>query len=402
MHAEMRRMPAERARHAKRLGHVQSGSGPVIPILAGNGNRDATTTPTTSNPKDTTTTPAQSTSPTSPAAVQTSSSALSSALTLIPSSSASPSTAGALTSSAASFTSPQFLPTSTPSSSLVYQHSLTSVVVVPTSSTPSSTSTPQTVAAAASSSGLSGGAIAGIIAAGIIAGVALIVFFVRKTYLRRRERKHISWTGAPVLGSGNMFDEPKPIPEFNDKPPSIIGVGSGPQRGPPVSPFEAHGQSMYTTPSPLAMHPQNPYVSYAAPAPPQATYNNPVPIPSYSPQPAHSTLSSGNTAALAMARVATGMGSPSPMPPRGQQAPVEAAVKCTFVPTLPDELSITTGERIRIVAKYDDGWALCANGRGEQGMVPRECLELAVADQPETDWMNARRVSSVNPGGRRF
>ncbi|KIK97516.1 hypothetical protein PAXRUDRAFT_93349, partial [Paxillus rubicundulus Ve08.2h10] len=80
----------------------------------------------------------------------------------------------------------------------------------------------------------------------------------------------------------------------------------------------------------------------------------------------------------------------------------EAIVKYTFVPTLPDELSITTGERIRLVAQYDDGWALCANIRGEQGMVPKECLERAVAEQAETDWMNARRVSSLNPDGRRF
>ncbi|KIJ69184.1 hypothetical protein HYDPIDRAFT_55230, partial [Hydnomerulius pinastri MD-312] len=80
----------------------------------------------------------------------------------------------------------------------------------------------------------------------------------------------------------------------------------------------------------------------------------------------------------------------------------EATVKCTFVPTLPDELSITTGERVRLVAQYDDGWALCANGRDEQGMVPQECLERIVVDQGEADWRNARRVSSLNPDGRRF
>ncbi|KIJ16966.1 hypothetical protein PAXINDRAFT_168402, partial [Paxillus involutus ATCC 200175] len=279
MHAGMRRMPAERARHAKRLGHVQN-SGP-FPILAGNDNKDLATI----------TLPlAQSTNPTSAAAKQTSSSALSSAaLTPVPSSSASPSTTSALTSLAASSTPLQSPTTSTPSPPLVSQHSSTSVVLF-TPPTSSSTSTPQTNAAAATSSGLSGGAIAGIIAAGIIAGVALIVFFIRKTYLRRRERKHVSWTGAPGLGRGSMFDEPKPIPEFSDKPSSVTGVGGPPQRGSPMSPFEARGQSMYSTPPPPDIRSQSPYVSYAAPAPPQATYNNPVPITSHSPQPTTPTL----------------------------------------------------------------------------------------------------------------
>ena len=28
-----------------------------------------------------------------------------------------------------------------------------------------------------------------------------------------------------------------------------------------------------------------------------------------------------------------------------------------------------------MLGEYDDGWALCANSRGEQGMVPLECLD---------------------------
>ncbi|KJA13692.1 hypothetical protein HYPSUDRAFT_95414, partial [Hypholoma sublateritium FD-334 SS-4] len=49
-------------------------------------------------------------------------------------------------------------------------------------------------------------------------------------------------------------------------------------------------------------------------------------------------------------------------------------VICTFITTLPDELAITIGESIRVLAEYDDGWALCMNTSGEQGMVPLECL----------------------------
>ncbi|KAK0482555.1 hypothetical protein IW261DRAFT_1296150, partial [Armillaria novae-zelandiae] len=50
-------------------------------------------------------------------------------------------------------------------------------------------------------------------------------------------------------------------------------------------------------------------------------------------------------------------------------------VKSRFIPSLPDELPISNGETVRILQEFDDGWALCANGREEQGMVPLECLE---------------------------
>ncbi|PBK78733.1 hypothetical protein ARMSODRAFT_947705 [Armillaria solidipes] len=55
--------------------------------------------------------------------------------------------------------------------------------------------------------------------------------------------------------------------------------------------------------------------------------------------------------------------------------PSSAIVKSRFIPSLPDELPISNGETVRILQEFDDGWALCANGREEQGMVPLECLE---------------------------
>lgn len=48
---------------------------------------------------------------------------------------------------------------------------------------------------------------------------------------------------------------------------------------------------------------------------------------------------------------------------------------CTFIPSLPDELTISVGETLRVLAGYEDGWSLCMNYRGKQGMVPNECLE---------------------------
>lgn len=88
-----------------------------------------------------------------------------------------------------------------------------------------------------------------------------------------------------------------------------------------------------------------------------------------------------------------------------------ATVKFTFIPSLPDELNISSGEVVTVLQEYDDGWALCLNGREVQGMVPVECLERERgADGNNTERLgvdynggqrNSRRESSLNVGGRR-
>ncbi|KAJ7073850.1 hypothetical protein C8F01DRAFT_929355, partial [Mycena amicta] len=50
-----------------------------------------------------------------------------------------------------------------------------------------------------------------------------------------------------------------------------------------------------------------------------------------------------------------------------------ATVNYEFIPSLPDELLIVTGEVVRILSVYSDGWALCANSHNKLGMVPLEC-----------------------------
>ncbi|KAH0830742.1 hypothetical protein J3R83DRAFT_2221 [Lanmaoa asiatica] len=378
MHAGVRRVPAERVRHAKRLGHVQVGSGPTFPVLAVTGNGAATTAPIQPSAIPTTTALSQ-TAPTTTSAKQSSSNVLSSSSPTQTPSSALSSTTTSSTSTAASFTSTQSF-AATASSSFPITQPTTSASTSPTSSSPS---TSQTEAAAVTNNGLSGGAIAGIIAGAIIVGVAIIVFFVRKTYLRRRERKHISWNRPSGL------DEPNLFPEISERPASFTSVANTPQRSVPLSPFEAYGQPMYSAPVPPVVHMQPTIPTYAVPMPPPATYNNPTPVATYPTQHVPSTYG--------------GAGISSTLPSvRAQHTLVEATVKCTFVPTLPDELSITTGERIFIVEQYDDGWDLCTNGRDERGMVPRECLERAISDQPGIGWKNAQRISSLNPDGIRF
>ena len=56
-------------------------------------------------------------------------------------------------------------------------------------------------------------------------------------------------------------------------------------------------------------------------------------------------------------------------------SPYSTTVVCTYIPSLPDELTISIGETLRVLAGYEDGWSLCMNYRGKQGMVPNECLE---------------------------
>jgi len=99
-------------------------------------------------------------------------------------------------------------------------------------------------------------------------------------------------------------------------------------------------------------------------------------------------MSYNNPSTMAM------VGKGTPTAPSADSAPSgnTATVKSTFIPTLPDELSLTMGEVLRVVNEYDDGWALCANRMGEQGMVPLDCLDRCDEVQ---DHRLSRRASSL-------
>ena len=83
-------------------------------------------------------------------------------------------------------------------------------------------------------------------------------------------------------------------------------------------------------------------------------------------------------------------------------SPFAAVVVCTFITNLPDELSIKVGETIRVLAEYDDGWALCMNMNGQQGMIPMECLNgggtaMNLSAPRLPDGKGIRRSSSLDP-----
>ncbi|KAJ3999692.1 hypothetical protein F5050DRAFT_876530 [Lentinula boryana] len=76
------------------------------------------------------------------------------------------------------------------------------------------------------------------------------------------------------------------------------------------------------------------------------------------------------------------------------------AVRRTFVPNLPDELTVLNGEMLDVLQEYDDGWVLCSNSKGETGMVPLECLtsksETGSDFWGERSMRGSRRVSSIS------
>ncbi|KAK5114480.1 hypothetical protein LTR62_002415 [Meristemomyces frigidus] len=60
-------------------------------------------------------------------------------------------------------------------------------------------------------------------------------------------------------------------------------------------------------------------------------------------------------------------------------------VQLDFKPSMDDELELKSGQLVRMLHSYDDGWALCVRmDRSQQGVVPRTCLsKLPVKPRPQ-------------------
>jgi len=158
---------------------------------------------------------------------------------------------------------------------------------------------------------------------------------------------------------------------------------------PEFSPAVARKISVRVPPPPMSYNSNEGTTSpYAGLSAPPATISNQFP---------DGGGGSGSTGALNAAVYSPGSANLSPF---------GAAVVCTFITSLPDELSINVGETIRVLAEYDDGWALCMNTSGQQGMVPMECLNRGGGAAPSTmnlspprlpDARGVRRTSSLDP-----
>ncbi|EMD39573.1 hypothetical protein CERSUDRAFT_80960 [Gelatoporia subvermispora B] len=70
-------------------------------------------------------------------------------------------------------------------------------------------------------------------------------------------------------------------------------------------------------------------------------------------------------------------------------------IRRPFVPSLPDEMSATPGERVRMLRRFDDGWAYAEKvDSGRKGLVPIDCLRTAEQDLPA--FLAAKRLSSYH------
>ncbi|KAL0946493.1 hypothetical protein HGRIS_012711 [Hohenbuehelia grisea] len=219
--------------------------------------------------------------------------------------------------------------------------------------------------AASKEEGIPAGAVAGIVLAIVLVLLALLVFFLRKRLIRHRQQRSSAW-------KDNIFSK---------RPDDLRTDGQRMERGEAGGNFSA---STTFAPAMVSKVPVSrvPVPSAAIPAVPSMSYNNPP------------------TAGFQGERTP---GFPTPFastPVRGTPTtPFNgAAVVSTFIPTLPDELSISLGDTVRVLAEYDDGWALCASMIGEKGMVPLECLDLGNGTQPvyvSREGHMSRRASSL-------
>jgi hypothetical protein len=218
------------------------------------------------------------------------------------------------------------------------------------------------------SSGVSGGVIAAIVTISLLAICALAFFVFRNRRIQKRIARRVTWT-AGLAPSAN-FDS---LEKGASNAYAISNKPTAPASQSPTNQGSARGG----TPSPvlkIARKPPLPY-SPVSPTPPSQSYNNPphVAVPYVHPTtPTLASVSAPNVPML---------------------------VRVTFVPQLPDELAITPGETLYIETEYDDGWALCVNARGKQGMVPVECLEgdggQLTGPSHVGEWRMSRRASSL-------
>lgn len=211
---------------------------------------------------------------------------------------------------------------------------------------------------------LSSGAVAGIVIGCLIVLIAATVFGLRKRSTKNRLKLRGIWTGSKALkmgkgGSGDGVEgfEPTPYtyqpPEGTSAPVGQRDLNSAGERrmsyvgGQPATAAAFAGANAVQ--NPVSARPMSAVSSDMLQTLPSAYGYG---------------YGYGLSGADSM---------PSPSIPGGTGSSV--LVARTFIPSLPDELPISSGETLRVVEVFDDGWAECMNRNGEVGMVPLECFD---------------------------
>ncbi|KAJ3719929.1 hypothetical protein C8R42DRAFT_672188 [Lentinula raphanica] len=275
----------------------------------------------------------------------------------------------ALTTSTTSASSTRSSSSSLSTTSSIFQStSTTSQVSATTSESPSASAVVSTTATATESpmsaigsetppgSSLSGGAVAAIAIGALILVAAAAILTGRRcmTMRRRKKRATARWLTGFTPPNTEAFTGPE---KYSTQQPPMSTV----------TPSYGNGYAYTTTPNAVSnIVPRADVAGFSAPVTPVASYNN-----------APTTPGTARSAFIS-----------------------RATVRYTFVPNLPDELTILDGEVLNVLQEYDDGWVLCSNDKGETGMVPLECLGARSGPGSDT-WgerftSSSRRVSSIS------
>lgn len=163
---------------------------------------------------------------------------------------------------------------------------------------------------------------------------------------------------SPPDASGPGTTQSGPAPEASPAAPAaaVGAVATGAVAGAVASKAKTAEKDL-----PLAPEPDN-----AAPKP-QQPQDSTGPGPSRALTPDAISVASSN--GFAAAPVVAPAGTPSPGPLNVHR------VQMDFTPSMGDELPLRSGQLIRLLHEYDDGWALCVHLNGpQQGVAPRSCL----------------------------
>lgn len=161
--------------------------------------------------------------------------------------------------------------------------------------------------------------------------------------------------------------------------------------------------------TPMSVRPFSPSESFAFPKPPP-TSGEWGSLYSKRQSANNSSIMMGDAAIPPTPALPTAMSSGNPFldpSPQSEFAEIEM-IRRPFAPTLHDELRVEIGDRVKISAIYDDGWALVQvlpteddNGKGKtpelHGLIPIDCLREPGQDLPA--FLASKRVSSYSATG---
>ncbi|RPD77967.1 hypothetical protein L226DRAFT_337927 [Lentinus tigrinus ALCF2SS1-7] len=72
--------------------------------------------------------------------------------------------------------------------------------------------------------------------------------------------------------------------------------------------------------------------------------------------------------------------------------PVET-IQRSFVPSMDDEMAVNPGDEVRVLKRFDDGWAVAEKvGAGVQGLIPVDCMRAVEEELPA--FLAKKRISS--------